>query len=116
MVWEERGRLPERSEERNAPSGRQVDHPPFDEERMRRFLVSGGLKAGSLITLSPEESKHAVKSLRLTEGSSIALMDGRGLEADGRLRSTDMNGAVVEVLAVREAAASLPIEIIQATL
>jgi 16S rRNA (uracil1498-N3)-methyltransferase len=83
---------------------------------MRRFLVSGGLKAGSLLTLSPEESKHAVKSLRLTEGSAIALMDGRGLEAEGRLRSADMLGAVVEIISVREADASLPIEIIQATL
>lgn len=83
---------------------------------MRRFLVSGGLKAGALLTLSPEESKHAVKSLRLAEGNAIALMDGRGLEAEGRLRSADMGGAVVEIVSVREAEASLPIEIIQAPL
>lgn len=93
-----------------------MDYPPFDEERMRRFLVGGGLKAGATLTLSPEESKHAVKSLRLTEGSTIALIDGRGLEAEGLLRSADMGGALVEILSVREAEASLPIEIIQATL
>lgn len=83
---------------------------------MRRFLVGGGLQVGAHITLSPEESKHAVKSLRLVEGSTIALMDGRGLEAEGLLRSANMAAAVVEVVSVKEAEAALPIEIIQATL
>jgi 16S rRNA (uracil1498-N3)-methyltransferase len=83
---------------------------------MRRFLVKEELKAGSLITLSPEESRHAVKSLRLAEGSTIALMDGRGLEAEGRIRSANMGAMVVEVVSVRKTEAALPIEIIQAVL
>ncbi len=33
---------------------------------------------GSEVTLDPDESKHAVKVLRLTEGSSVQIVDGKG--------------------------------------
>lgn len=83
---------------------------------MRRFLVDEELKEGALVTLSAEESKHALKSLRLGPGSQIALVNGRGLEAEGIIQTADLSGARVEIRSVKQAEKRIPVEILQGVL
>lgn len=69
---------------------------------MRRFLVAGELKEGVPIRLSPEESKHCTRVMRLGPGDQILLADGKGLEAEAKILSADKTGVEVEVTRVRE--------------
>ena len=84
---------------------------------MKRFLVSDELRAGARIRLPAEESKHAVRVMRLAIGAPVLLTDGRGNEAEATLVGTDKNGAEVEVREVRAAAGrAFRIELLQGTL
>lgn len=47
-------------------------------------------------TLSPEESKHCVRVLRLEEGEAVSLVDGRGNWYDGVIVRADVKGCRVE--------------------
>jgi 16S rRNA (uracil1498-N3)-methyltransferase len=69
---------------------------------MKRFLVRGELSAGSRIQLSPEESKHCLRVMRLGVGDSVLLANGKGVEAEARILSTEKPGVQVEVVAARE--------------
>lgn len=60
--------------------------------RPPRFYVLQSLaktKAGTLVRLDPEESRHATKALRLKEGSLLELCDGKGTIALAEIASID---------------------------
>ena len=50
------------------------------------------------VRLTPEDSRHALRSLRLRDGAVISLSDGRGTVATGALGARDGEAAVVRVL------------------
>jgi 16S rRNA (uracil1498-N3)-methyltransferase len=83
---------------------------------MRRFFVNNELKAPSRLMLSREETKHAAKVLRLEPGEELLLLNGKGLEAKGRLLAIGAEGAEVEVLEVREIKKAVRLELLQAPL
>lgn len=84
---------------------------------MKRFLVHEPLRVGAQITLSPDESKHATRVMRLTVGDLVLLTDGRGLEAEARLLDAEKSGALVEITSVREAGRrAFRLELLQGTL
>lgn len=84
---------------------------------MKRFLVKHALTPGARIQLSPEESKHCTRVMRLVTGDAILLTDGKGLEAEARILSTEKSGVIAEVSVLREVASRLfRFELIQAPL
>ena len=60
-----------------------------------RFYVDGPLGAGAAVALSREETKHAVKALRLRVGDALEVCDGVGGLGYGTL--VDVSGAVATV-------------------
>ena len=46
---------------------------------MHRFFVDAALTAGKPVALSPQESAHALRVLRLREGAQIQVLNGREL-------------------------------------
>lgn len=70
---------------------------------MRRFLVAETPREGTELRLSPEETKHCTRVLRLQAGDRLLLADGKGTEAEAELLGTEKQGALVRVLHVREA-------------
>ncbi len=65
------------------------------------FFVSTGLgdvAPGGTVRLSPEDSRHALRSLRLRAGEVVTLADGSGWFARGGMRAAEGDLAVVEVL------------------
>lgn len=62
----------------------------------RRFLLASPPERGRA-TLDPDESKHAVKVLRLAEGDAVVLFDGRGTEWPGSVERASRKGVVVAV-------------------
>ena len=78
---------------------------PGHEQRaaMKRFFVSTPLLPGAKIRLSPEESKHATKVMRLAVGDFVLLTDGRGIEARAELLNASKDGAELEIHSVRNA-------------
>ena len=60
-----------------------------------RFYVDGPLGAGTAVALSREETKHAVKALRLRVGDALEVCDGVGGLGYGTL--VDVSGAVATV-------------------
>lgn len=83
----------------------------------KRFLATENLRPGIHVRLSPEESKHCTRVMRLGPGDNILLTDGRGAEAEGKILSAEKDGVVAEITALREAAErSFRFELIQAPL
>jgi 16S rRNA (uracil1498-N3)-methyltransferase len=66
------------------------------------FFVEG-LAAGQQVTLSPTDSRHAMRSLRLRLGDRLSLADGRGLVGRGTLIDDSEGRATVQVDEVWEA-------------
>jgi 16S rRNA (uracil1498-N3)-methyltransferase len=62
----------------------------------RRFLLTAPPERGRAI-LDPDESKHAVKVLRLSEGDAVVLFDGKGIEWPGTVERASRKGVVVAV-------------------
>jgi 16S rRNA (uracil1498-N3)-methyltransferase len=60
----------------------------------RRFLLSSPPERGRAV-LGVEESKHAVKVLRLAEGDAVVLFDGRGTEWPGTIERASRKGVIV---------------------
>jgi 16S rRNA (uracil1498-N3)-methyltransferase len=67
-----------------------------------------GAGPGATVSLSPEDSRHALRSLRLRPGQAVTLADGRGWWADGRLAGGGGGVATVSVLEVRTVAREHP--------
>ncbi len=55
---------------------------------------------GAVVELSPADSRHALRSLRLRPGEEVTLADGGGRFARGRMRGERDRVAAVEVLEV----------------
>jgi 16S rRNA (uracil1498-N3)-methyltransferase len=70
---------------------------------MKRFLVTENLAVGARIRFSPEETKHAIRVMRLGPGSKVLLTDGKGLEAEAELLDAEKSGALLEILTLRKA-------------
>lgn len=61
--------------------------------------------------LSEEESKHAVRVLRLTVGEKIQLVDGRGALYETEILDAHPKRTTLRILAVKESLGNLPYEI-----
>ncbi len=57
---------------------------------------------GETYRLSPEESKHCVRVLRLNEGDEISLIDGRGGFYSGQISRAEVKGCEVKITAKTE--------------
>lgn len=82
---------------------------------MRRFLVDAPLLPGQSITLSAEESRHASRALRLSEGDEILITDGKGTEAAARILST-ADYVTAEITRVSKVECAVSLELLQAPL
>lgn len=65
--------------------------------RIRRVLVPGAGAGGPRIRLSPDESHHLLRVLRLGSGDSVAVFDGEGREWDAAISSVDGGVATVDL-------------------
>ncbi len=65
------------------------------------FYAPPDSRRGNVITLDAEETRHAVKALRLRPGDPLVIVDGAGGWFDARLVSADKQGARCEVLGSR---------------
>jgi 16S rRNA (uracil1498-N3)-methyltransferase len=83
-----------------------------------RFFAPDLQPATSTVALSPEESGHLARVLRLGVGARVLLFDGRGHQHVGSVASIDKTSAVVNVLEPFPAAPEtrLPIVLAQAVL
>ena len=73
---------------------------------MHRFHIPPGTANNAETLLSPEESHHAVRVLRLAPGDSVTLLDGAGVVAHGSVLAADKRAVRV---AVRERIAHPPL-------
>jgi 16S rRNA (uracil1498-N3)-methyltransferase len=71
------------------------------------FFVEA-IRPGEPVRLSAEDSRHAVRSLRLRPGDDLSVADGRGALAMGRLAVDDRGQASVEVRDVRRVTRPAP--------
>jgi 16S rRNA (uracil1498-N3)-methyltransferase len=71
---------------------------------MPQFLIPPGRKAGDRVTLSPEESRHAARVLRVEPGTAVRLTDGCGGLFAGHVETVTSRGVTVRI----DAALSVP--------
>lgn len=64
---------------------------------MHRFHIPPGSANGDEVLLSPEESHHALRVLRLGVGDAVTLLDGAGVEAHGSVLAADKRAVRVGV-------------------
>ena len=64
--------------------------------------------AGPRVTLGPEDSRHALRSLRLRTGEAVSLADGRGAVARGHLTGEEGQRAVIQIDEVGTASRPMP--------
>lgn len=64
---------------------------------MHRFHIPPGSANGAEVLLSPEESHHALRVLRLGVGDAVTLLDGAGVEARGSVLAADKHAVCVAV-------------------
>jgi 16S rRNA (uracil1498-N3)-methyltransferase len=66
------------------------------------FFVSdaGGIGPGARVELSVEDSRHALRSLRMQPGEDVSLADGSGWFARGKLAGGHGDVATIEILEV----------------
>ncbi|MEQ2006636.1 MAG: RsmE family RNA methyltransferase [Limisphaerales bacterium] len=64
---------------------------------MHRFHIPPGTANSPEVTLSPEESHHAFRVLRLAPGDAVTLLDGAGVEARGSVITADKRAVRVAV-------------------
>jgi 16S rRNA (uracil1498-N3)-methyltransferase len=78
----------------------------------RFFVATLEVEPGSIIRLSAQDSRHALRSLRLRRGDELSVADGRGRIASARLLTERAGGrseeAQAEVLEVRSAIRPTP--------
>lgn len=72
------------------------------------FYVEGGREPGDTVRLGPEDSVHAVRSLRIRTGDRFTVSDGAGWVGEVRLLGDDPDGAAAEILSVRRLLAPVP--------
>jgi 16S rRNA (uracil1498-N3)-methyltransferase len=67
------------------------------------------LEPGSRVTLSPEDSRHALRSLRLRPGEAVTVADDEGLVGTGTMADPEDRLAVIAVEGLRRATRRAPI-------
>jgi len=72
---------------------------------MHRFLSDESFVPGRDLILSPEESHHLVRVLRIEQGQEVAVIDGRGHFALADVIEARPKGSVVRVKEVRQSGA-----------
>ncbi len=89
---------------------------PTPSRRLRRLYSDRDLSALDQVLLSSEESRHALKSLRLKLGELCLLVDGSGCEAEARLEQIQEDKALFQILSRRMAARgfSIPVTVLPA--
>ena len=55
------------------------------QRRLRRFFSQGLGPVGTVVHLSPDETRHLKRSLRLDKGDRCLLVDGAGQEAEAEI-------------------------------
>lgn len=79
--------------------------------RLRRLYSEQSLQSADSVTLSIEESRHALRSLRLQIGDICLLVDGQGWEAQARLQQTQNDLALFSILSRNREARGFPIPV-----
>jgi 16S rRNA (uracil1498-N3)-methyltransferase len=64
---------------------------------VHRFHVPPGTANHAEVTLSPEESHHALRVLRLAPGDVVTLLDGAGVEARGDVTAVEKRAVKIAV-------------------
>ena len=84
--------------------------------RLRRLYSNQDFDLAKTISLSAEESRHALKRLRLQPGDTCLIANGKGWEAEAVLRSTEHDLAQFQILACRheQRGFSLPVTVLPA--
>lgn len=69
-----------------------------------RYFVSdlSTIQAGEAMRLSPEESNHAVRVMRIGQGAMVELFDGQSRFAIGNVLSADRKSVVIEITEVQQ--------------
>lgn len=73
---------------------------PSSSKRLRRFFYSESLKdhlPGELLRLSPAESRHMMKTIRLKLGDYCLLADGKGYEYMAMIHEESPAGVVLKI-------------------
>src|SRR4030042_3592821 len=65
---------------------------------LRRFYAPPERIRGEVVVLSPEETHHLVRVVRLGVGDQVLVCDGRGRNLAAKVRNLEGNEAVLEVL------------------
>lgn len=74
-----------------------------------QFFVDGWDAAIGTVSLSPEDSRHALRSLRLQAGEEVIVADGRGAVGHGRLTEERGGRAVIALDWVRRVVRRAPV-------
>ncbi|MGH2556437.1 MAG: RsmE family RNA methyltransferase [Actinomycetota bacterium] len=74
-----------------------------------QFFVERLKGAGATVTLSPQDSRHALRSLRLQPGEEVSLADGAGTVGRGRLGGEEDDLALIKVETVHRVVRRPPI-------
>lgn len=74
---------------------------------MHRFFVESSREwsPGTVVSLSPDDSAHAARVLRLTPGNVIIICDGRGYEYEARLEQVSSRAVTARVTSGRPSTA-----------
>ncbi|MEM6257562.1 MAG: RsmE family RNA methyltransferase [Planctomycetota bacterium] len=65
-------------------------------------------RPGSTVTLERDQARHAIRVLRLSEGSPVQLMDGKGGTAYAKLTATDPDQTTCTITSVEHTPAPMP--------
>jgi 16S rRNA (uracil1498-N3)-methyltransferase len=65
------------------------------------LIASSEIAEGELISLDPDEARHAAGALRLRVGARVVLANGRGLVAGATLRTVERRRVVAEIRSAR---------------
>lgn len=82
-----------------------------DSAAVATFFSGDALVAGAMVTL-PEEAAHHMRVARIPVGEIVALRDGAGMTAQGRLVKISRTSALVDVIDTREVARPEPIHLL----
>jgi 16S rRNA (uracil1498-N3)-methyltransferase len=85
---------------------------------LHRFFTPSLDPGDDLVTLPREEAEHLTRVLRLTDGDSVAVFDGRGNEFLGRVAATQRRDVRVQIISRIEPAAepAVSLTLVQAVL
>lgn len=92
----------------------QPDSAPV--RRLRRLYSDQDLHLAEHVCLSPDESRHALRSLRIQPGDACLIVNGRGWEAEAVLKTVEQDIAQFQILSCRQESRgfSLPVTVLPA--